>query len=65
MSMIDFDALRHLRRKRGLTIRKVADLIGKNPGTVWRYENGKTQVKGEVLFRLADLYGVDVSVLRK
>ena len=65
MSLIDFNALRHLRRKHGLTIRKVADMIGKDPGTVWRYENGKTQVKGEVLFQLAELYGISVTELKR
>jgi transcriptional regulator with XRE-family HTH domain len=64
MTNINIDQLRRLRRQRKLKIRDVAKLIGKDPSTVWRYENGLTKIKADTLFQLADLYGVTVNELR-
>ena len=58
--MINHNELRRLRRSKRMTIKEVAAMIGKDRSTLWRYENGDTQVKAEVLFQLAAIYEVPV-----
>lgn len=64
MTNVNIDLLRRLRRQRKLKMRDLAAIIGKDASTIWRYENGLTKIKADILFQLADLYGVTVDELR-
>ena len=55
---VDVDYLRRLRRHRRMSLDQVAGHLGKSRSTIWRYENGQTNMSAETLLRLCDLYGV-------
>jgi transcriptional regulator with XRE-family HTH domain len=61
---VNIDYLRRLRRQKKMNLSDVAQLVGKDRSTVWRYENGKVEMPTEVLFILADFYQVNVDSLR-
>lgn len=61
---VNIDYLRRLRRQKKMNLSDVAQLVGKDRSTVWRYENGKIEMPTEVLFILADFYQVNVDSLR-
>lgn len=61
---VNIDYLRRLRRHNKLKLSDVAHIVGKDRSTIWRYENAKSAVPTDVLFALADYYGVSVDVLR-
>jgi transcriptional regulator with XRE-family HTH domain len=52
--------LRELRRARQLTLKQVGDHLNKSYATISRYEHGLIPITSTDLFKLADLYGVDV-----
>jgi hypothetical protein len=56
--------LRQLREDLGHKSAQVADHIGKNSATLFRYEAGEYPVPGEIFLSLLDLYGVDDQVER-
>lgn len=55
---VDVDYLRRLRRQRHLDLTEAAAMIGKSRSTLWRYENGQTNMSAATLLQLAELYGV-------
>ena len=57
---VNIDYLRRLRRQRNMKLSDVAQLVGKDRSTVWRYENGVVEMPTDVLFALADYYQVSV-----
>lgn len=61
METLSLSLLRRARRKRHLTIKRVAEHVGKNKATVWRYEDGTTTMSVEMLFKLLHLYGVSIT----
>ena len=63
METINLEWLRQARRKKHLNLLQVAKYLGKNKATVWRWENGKSQISMKNLFKLANLYDVEVSSL--
>lgn len=63
METINLQWLRQARRKKHLNLTQAADLIGKNKTTLWRWENGKSQISMRNLFKLAHIYGVEVNTL--
>lgn len=56
--------LRQLREDLGHKTAQVADHIGKNAATLFRYEAGEYPVPGDIFLSLLDLYGVDDQVER-
>lgn len=50
--------LPELRKKRGLSQKKLADLIGANLTTINRYENGSRGMSRETISQLANALGV-------
>ena len=50
--------LKELRQRNGLTIRKVADLLGVSQFSIIRWEKGATSPNAEKLKKLADLLQV-------
>ncbi|MDK6292863.1 helix-turn-helix transcriptional regulator, partial [Aerococcus urinae] len=56
--------LKSAREAAGLTIEAVSEKIGKSVSTVWRYEQGKSEVNQDTLTKLANLYGVSELHLR-
>lgn len=63
METINLQWLRQARRKKHLNLAQVAKYLGKNKATVWRWENGRSQISMNNLFKLANLYGIEVSSL--
>lgn len=61
---VNIDYLRRLRRQRNMKLSDVAQLVGKDRSTIWRYENGVVEMPTDVLFTLADYYQVSVDSLR-
>lgn len=61
---VNIDYLRRLRRRRKIKLSDVAQLVGKDKSTIWRYENGIIEMPTGVLFALADYYQVSVDSLR-
>lgn len=61
---VNIDYLRRLRRQKNMKLSDVAQLVGKDRSTIWRYENGVVEMPTDVLFTLADYYQVSVDSLR-
>lgn len=51
-------ALKRLRRRRGLTLAHVADVLGVSKPSVWAWENGKCRPRPERIAKIAALLGV-------
>ncbi len=63
MTKVNLVLLRRLRYAKKLSRREVGEILGKDPITIWRYEKGRTPIKADVLFQLADLYGASLNDL--
>lgn len=63
MTKVNLALLRRLRNAKKLSRRDVGEALGKDPITIWRYEKGRTPIKADVLFQLADLYGASLTDL--
>lgn len=55
--------LKELRKAKGLTLQKIADVIGVSNGTVANYENRKREPRIDTLIKLADYFDVSVDYL--
>lgn len=51
-----------LRKRADKTINEVASDINIDPGTLSRYENSKNNISIEILEKLLDYYGEDISI---
>lgn len=60
MESVNLNWLRRARRQRHLTFDRVAELVGKDRTTIWRYEAGRTPMTVEMLFRLLDIYQISI-----
>ncbi|MBQ4213165.1 MAG: helix-turn-helix transcriptional regulator [Selenomonas sp.] len=60
MESINLNWLRQARRKRHLTVDHVAEMVGKDRTTLWRYENGSIPLTVDMLFRLLDIYQLSI-----
>jgi len=60
MESINLNWLRRTRRQRHLTVDRVAELVGRDRTTIWRYENGSTPLTVDMLFRLLDIYQLSI-----
>lgn len=49
--------LRGKRAEADMTQRQAADAVGVSAASIGRYESGETVPAGDVVFRLAELYG--------
>ena len=56
--------LKEVRKKKGLSLQQVADVVGVGNNTISRYETGKREPKLEMWQKLADIYGVSVPYLQ-
>ena len=63
MKIVDYPKLRQLRRKKKLTLRQAAEMIGIDRSTLFRYEDCQMEIKAHTLSLLADLYEVSVESL--
>ena len=57
--------LKALRIKKGIGINRASELIGIDKKTLYAYEEGKCQVKFEVLLRFSQLYGFRIDEFAK
>lgn len=57
--------LRTARKFKGYTQQYVADRIGVSRSCIATWESGKNQITIDDVFKLCDLYGVDVNALAK
>lgn len=55
--------LKELRKAKGLTLQKIADVIGVSNGTVANYENERREPRIDMLIKLADYFDVSVDYL--
>lgn len=56
--------LRYLREKNtNLSQREVADLLNVAPHTYGSWENGKTDIKGDFIPKIAEIFNVDIKEL--
>lgn len=60
MESVNLNWLRRARRQKHLTVDRVAELVGKDRTTIWRYENGITPMTVEILFKLLDIYQLSI-----
>lgn len=60
MESINLNWLRKARRERHLSIERVAEMVGKDRSTIWRYENSVTPMTVEMLFKLLEIYRLSV-----
>ena len=63
MTRVNLALLRRLRHTRKLSRKEVGEALGKDPITIWRYEKGRTPIKADILFQLADLYEASLADL--
>ncbi len=55
--------LKHLRHLRALTLRELGEESGVSYATIWRIENGHSDVRPSTIRKLARALGVDTSEL--
>lgn len=55
--------IRELRRERGLTLKKLGQIIGVAESTMCQYETGKRQPGNETLLKLGELFDVSVGYI--
>ncbi len=60
MESVNLNWLRRARRQKHLTVDRVAEMVGKDRTTVWRYENGVTPMTVDMLFKLLDIYQLSI-----
>ena len=60
MERINWNWLRQARRQRHFTVDRVAEMVGKDRTTIWRYENGITPITVDMLFKLLDIYKMSI-----
>ena len=53
-------SLKAARVNANYTQREVADKIGVNRTSVWKWETGRTRISGDDLIKLCKLYGISV-----
>ena len=61
--MLRGDRLKSLREKGGYTHAELAEMLDLGYAQVYRYEAGKTDPSGEILDRIASVFGVSVDYL--
>jgi transcriptional regulator with XRE-family HTH domain len=57
--------VRALRRRRGLTLREVADVVGVHYTHVQKIESGRKRPSSDVILKLAALFGVTADQLMR
>ena len=57
------ERLKHLRRLRALTLRELGEESGVSYATIWRIENGHSDVRPSTIRKLARALGVDTAEL--
>ena len=57
------DKVKELRERAGLTQEELAELMGVQRNTVWRWENKKAGLRGENIQRISAVLNVDASEL--
>ena len=60
MESINLNWLRRARRDKHLTVDRVAEMVGRDRSTIWRYENGITPITVDMLFKLLDIYQLSI-----
>lgn len=55
--------LRELRKEKGLTMKKLGEMVGVGESTISQYENGKRQPDFTTLDKLAEIFNVSVDYL--
>ena len=55
--------LKELRLENKLSMVQLAKLMGTTDGSICRWENGKHDIKGEELFKLAEIFKVSMDYL--
>lgn len=55
--------IREIRRQKGMTLKELGDKIGRQPNSVWEYENHKTRIPASVLYDIAQVLGVSIGDL--
>lgn len=56
--------IKELRKKKGLSLQQVADVVGVGNSTISRYETGKREPKLETWKALSDFFGVTIEYLQ-
>lgn len=57
------EGLKEIRKRKGLTLRQVADQLSVSVNTVWRWENGTMEPSLDKLRRISSLYDVSTDEL--
>lgn len=57
------ERMRKLRKAKGITIKDLSEIIGADRSTMSRWEKGYRTPDAEILFKLADYYGVSMDYL--
>lgn len=60
MESVNLNWLRRARRQKHLTIERVAEMVGKDKSTIWRWESGITSLSVDMLFKLLELYQLSI-----
>jgi transcriptional regulator with XRE-family HTH domain len=60
---VNVKRLRHLRRLRALTLRELGKEASVSYATIWRIENGHSDVRPSTIRKLAQALGVDTAEL--
>lgn len=55
--------LREARKRKGLTLKQVGDMLGISESTLSQYENGKREASYETMLKLGELYNCSVDYL--
>ena len=61
--MFDFEVLRGLRRREGLTIAEVSNRSGVSPAVISKLERNQSMAELETLFKLSRVYGISATDL--
>ena len=59
------EAMRRLRKEKGITLKAAGDYVEKSPQTISSWESGYRQMNADVMIRLCEFYGVeDINVFK-
>lgn len=55
------ESLKKVRESKGLSVKYMADKLGVDRSTYWRYENGKRKISIETIKKVAEILDVSIN----
>ena len=60
MEKLSLTKLRMARKNKQLALKQVADRLGMQCSTIWKYENGQVPITTDTLLQMLDIYEISI-----